>query len=294
MGTDQINKILLMQLMLIWMLIAGSCTKRHLEELPAEGKVKLTFNWKKLLAGSSAPTKMKLYFYGNNGTVQSVDCGGTAFEGTLPTGTYQLLAYNTDGTQIQFKNQDSYANTQAYTPNLTRTTYINQPFFFYGTGVSELIVSSEQTDSLTIIPKPLSRLATMKFIIIGKVEHIESLQCVLSGLAQSIKIASGEAIGQDGTITFTPQSVPGTNDYQATIGFFGAIPPTINDLTVEINFADGSKGTMNLNISTALQHPDYSTIINTNVEIDIRGDIQTGFIAMIKDWNYTEENENVE
>lgn len=294
MGTYRTHKIILLQLVVLYLLVGGSCTRRELDPLPTEGKVKLSFDWKKLLTGDASPAHMKLYFYGSDGSVISADCSGSGFEGTLPTGTYQVLAYNTDGSQIAFRNQDSYANTQAYVLPRTRADYIEQPFFFYGMAIPEFTVSPGQTSNAPVAPAPLCRKAVVQFAVTGRVEQVASMQCTLSGLAQFINVSSGQAVGQDGTITFTPQLLEGTSNYQATIGFFGALTTSTNTLTVEIGFTDGSSQTLELNVSEAMQHSDSSVVISANVDVDIRGDVQPGFTAVIKGWNYAEEGTDVE
>jgi hypothetical protein len=300
-------------MLLIVLLVNGSCTKRDLEAKPTEGKVSITFNWKNLLSGESVPVGMRLYFYGSDGTTITKDCTGTAgFSGTLPNGTYQVLAYNTDANGVSYEGMDQYATATVVTSIQTKSaantsssasskglpatrsaTYLVQPGHVYAVGLGTITVSGlkEQGISLTATPLTLVRRADIKIKLTGQTTAVASCTETIDGITQKVNLTTGAVDATTtGMISYAPSAV--TGGYESVVTFFGKAPSAKNILTVVCNFTGGGSQIIPTDITTALNDLSDTVVeIQLNITIDITGTTPGNFQATLKDWRV--ENRNV-
>ena len=287
MKKSSINKLILLGLFIIFLFVESGCTRRKLEAPSGLGVVNISFDWKNLFVGGSIPSVMKLNFYGNNGAVITKDCLSTGFSGSLPVGTYQVLAYNTDVTGVAYRNLESYTSAQVYTPSYTRATYIMQPAQVYGVGLGSLAVMSDETVNQTMAPIPLTKKATLKLTLTGAAAAVSSISSTLSGLVQSVGISDGMYNSGAGSIIFSPSAT--SSGYESTFTYFGKESATANILDIVLYFSGGGSQTVSIDIT-----PNLTGVIpiniDLNVTIDVTGSHEAGFTGTLKDWNITNRN----
>lgn len=293
MGNVRIKKWMLLPCMFAFLLVAQGCSKRDLDPVPTTGGVKLTFDWSKLVTGESIPSKMRLYFFGSDGSVVTGESDGKEYTGQLPFGTYQVVACNEDGSNVSISGDTKYSDISAYSPTATKAaSYMSQPSYFYGVGLPTITITATSISTSTITPVPLVEKGTILFNITGNVKNVSSISCSLSGLAQSVKIANGELVGTSGLISFSPTAVANTSEYQSAITFWGRAASSTNTLSFQLNFTDGTSQTLSKDISSALTNLSATVAVNVDVDIDITGNATLGFKGTIKDW--TSNTVNIE
>jgi hypothetical protein len=282
MKNSAINKLI--QLILLGVFtFTTSCTRRDLELPSGEGTVNITFDWANLYPGEVMPSGMKIYFYGSNGSVITRDCSGSSYSGTLPVDTYNVLVYNTGASNVNYNNLDSYANASASALSATKSNYISQPSYAYGVGLPGFKVSPYQTATTTMKPLPFIKKADIKIVFTGNMSAVSSCNCAIDGLADAVKIATGEVQGIASAVSFTPAVIPG--GYESAISFFGHTPAASNNISVVLNFTGGGSQTVNVDISSALSKLSPTVIaVDINLTIDVTGSVAAGFSATLKDW----------
>jgi hypothetical protein len=289
----QINKWILFPLVTLFFLLGVSCTRRDLDPLP-DSNVKVVFDWKKLSAGESAPSKMKLLFYGSDGSVITRESNGGFFEGNLPAGTYSVLVFNEDYQKVTFSNMDGYSTAQAGLSTVPGTTGMLQPSFFYGTGTTSIAVSQFHETTVTLTPAALVKKVKVNFIVTGKTGYISSINGTLSGLSQLVQIAGGTLSNNSGTVSFKAEQQSGTGNYLSTITSWGCAPSSKNTLNMVLNFTDGGSQSSSVDISDALSGWSPAATVSIDIKLDISGDVRSGFTGIVKGWSYTTANTDVE
>jgi hypothetical protein len=287
MKKSSINKLILLLLLGV-SAFTTSCTRRDLETPLGEGQVNLSFDWKNLVSGDVLPSGMKLCFYRSDGVVITKDCSASGFTGVLPLGTYQVLAYNVGSSGINYRDMNNYSNASVYVSSASKSTLIDQPYYFYGIGLSSLTVSADNAASATMTPLPFVKKAQIKIDITGGFSSVSSCSCTLDGLADAVKIATGEIQGSDGFVSFVPKVYSG--GYESMVLFFGRIPTAHNVISIVLNFVEGGSQTINIDVSSELSKLKPSvTSVGINVKIDV-GDTPTGIKGFLKDWNVVDKN----
>jgi hypothetical protein len=283
MKNSAINKLI--QLILLGVFtFTTSCTRRDLELPSEEGAVNITFDWANLYPGEVMPSGMKIYFYGSNGSVITRDCSGSGYSGTLPPDTYNVLVYNTGSSNVNYGSLDSYANASVSALSATKSSYISQPSYAYGVGLPDFTVFSGRTATTTMKPLAFVKKAKIKIGFTGNMSAVSSCNCAIDGLADAVKIATGEVQGITSAVSFTPAAIPG--GYESAISFFGRTSAASNNISIVLNFTGGGSQTVNVDISSALSKLSSTVIaVDINLTIDVTGSVTAGFSATLKDWS---------
>ena len=275
------------------LILSMSCTRRDLEIPPTEGAVNISFDWQNLYSDEDLPSGMGLYFYRNDGVTETRNCTSGGYTGTLPNGTYQVLAHNTDATGVAYRNMDTYTGAQAYATSETKATYLLQPLHAYGIGLQgTLTITGESEASATITPVSFVRKAVLKIILTGEQSAVASCVATLNGVVETVNISTGELQEETGTIAFTPSS--NANGFESAVTFFGRVPGANNELTLIFNFTGGGSQTVTIDITAALENVNTAVIpIEVNANIEISGSVAGEFQATLKDWSYTDKSVTV-
>lgn len=282
MKKNLLNKFILLVMLIAFFVTESSCTRRKLDSPSDMGAVNITFDWKNLLTGESIPSGMKLYFYNSTGSVIIKDCAGTGFSGALPSGTYQVLAYNADATGVAYRNLDKYADAQVYAPSYTKATYLSQPSHVYGIGLGTLSVLSDEKVSQMMTPAAFVKRATIELVVTGQWSAVASTRLTLDGIAPSVNIADGTLSGGAGSLSFVPDAT--ATGFESVITFFGKEPTAANLLTVVVNFTGGSSQTFSIDLASKLTGVTPINIAIT-ANIAITGSVAGGFQATLNDWS---------
>lgn len=265
------------------LVIASSCSRRELELFPAEGPVNITYNWANLGDGETQPKAMKLYFYGN-GTVITRESDGVAFNGMIPNGTYQVIAYNTDAVGVSYDKLDTYVGAQALVPSATKAAYLSQPLHSYGVGLGNIVVMGDSVVTEAMKPVSFVKSVTLKYIVTGEKDAVKSCTGVLNGIAEAVNIVTGEPIGKVGTVGFTPTVT--AEGYASTITFFGKENSSTNVLHSYFNFVGGGGQALDIDVSAAIEGVNAATIpIHIEAYIKVTGTLNGGgFKAKVSKW----------
>lgn len=282
MKNSTINTLVLLVLLGVFA-FTTSCTRRELETPSGEGDVNVVLDWSYLYPGDAMPLGMKLYFYGSNGTVITKDCSGSGYSGVLPADTYNVLVYNAGSSNLSFSSLDYYGTALASVPPISKAVYLLQPSYAYGIGSTGLRVLSNQKSKVTMKPLSFVKKAYLKISLTGNVSAVSSCNCTLNGLANTVKIATGDVQGTTGTIFFTPSAISG--GYGATLSLLGRTASAQNIVSVVLDFTGGGSQTVNVDISSALAKLTSTVVaVDVNLNIDVTGSVAAGFNATLKDW----------
>jgi hypothetical protein len=266
-----------------------SCTRRDLELPSGEGTVNIVFDWGNLYPGEVMPSGMKIYFYGSNGSVITRDCSGSGYSGTLPTDTYNVLVYNAGSSNVNYSILDNYSNALASVPSVTKSAYLSQPSYAYGVGLSGLTVSSDHSATATMKPLAFVKKADIKINFTGNVSAVSSCSCTVDGLADVVKIATGDIQSTTGAVSFVPAAI--TGGYESVISFFGRTPASSNNISIVLNFTGGGSQIVNVDISSGLAKLSSTVVaVDINLNIDVTGSVAAGFSATLKDWNVVDRD----
>lgn len=288
MKSSSISRLFLLILLGVFT-FTTSCTRRDLELPSGEGTVNIVFDWGYLYPGEVMPSGMKIYFYGSNGSVITRDCSGSGYSGTLPADTYNVLVYNAGSSNVNYSSLDNYSNALASVPSVTKSTYLSQPSYAYGVGLPGLAVSSDQTTTATMKPLSFVKKADIKINITGNASAVNSCNCTVDGLADVVKIATGDVQSTTGVVSFVPAAIPG--GFESVISFFGRTPASSNNISIVLNFTGGGSQTVNVDISSGLAKLSSTVVaVYINLTIDVTGSVAAGFSATLKDWNVVDRD----
>jgi len=271
--------------------LENSCQKDHPSKHSTINNVNISLNWNDLMIGETIPSDIVMLFYNSDGTVIKKACSSTGFSGTLPAGSYQVLAYNTDVTGVAFRNMEKYTEAQVYVISQTKAAYISQPSHVYGIGLSSLTVSPNGSVSQTLKPSAFVKKAFINLNIPDNLSAVSTCSTSLNGIVSAINIATGLVQSEYGTILFTP-SITATG-FTSTVSFFGQDSASTNQLDVVLNFVGGGNQTLNVDLT-----PSLTGVIPVNIDISvsikITGSVQSGFNATLKDWSVKNRDITVE
>ncbi len=253
---------------LLWAL-SGGCTRREFEEVQPSGNVTLNFNWKNLKTGDNLPTGMQLYFYPPDGSPLMREGSSSGFSGSLPPGTYQVLAYNNDGKNVEQRNLGSYGSAEIYAPAYTRaSSYLSQPSHCYGVGLGTLTVLEGDSASATMVPRNFVRQAVISVGSGEYADQIRSCSGSLSGFATGAYISSGELVKENGDLYFNTQK--DNSSFTGGVSFFGKDTSEKNILHMEFTMNTGSVQFLNADITDQLDQANAGEVdvsIEATVEV---------------------------
>lgn len=174
-------------LLLLLTVCLAACTKITIEERPTEGDVNLSMDWTEQVA----PAGMRFYFYPmstatraeeNAPLVREVSASG--FVGTLPVGSYRVLAVNTDASGLELIDTNRFETATGVMKSLGApcgslyTWKMDSLLVRYDTGVKETGAASS-----------LTRMLSFRFSLEGA--GLRSLTGAVCGFYPSVLLATG-------------------------------------------------------------------------------------------------------
>lgn len=226
-------------LLLLLFVLAGlqSCTMGTVDYRTDEGKVIIRPDW----SGYDLPVGTKFYFYNTDGKSAPVEASGTAegYVGMLPSGTYKMVAYNTDATQVEFQSMDRYETAAVHALTNTRRSVtrgetdarcILQPSQLYSLSLGDIKVEYLSTTERTVQPLPLTKTIRLEFKLTGDgVADAKKISGEICGVYPILLLATGQPTAE--SITNCPNTTTAfdinlaNNQGTAEIKVFGLHDP---------------------------------------------------------------------
>lgn len=189
-------------LLLLWaFVLAGlqSCTMGVVDYRTDEGKVIIRPDW----SGYDLPAGTKFYFYNTDGKSAPVEADGSAegYVGMLPSGTYKMVAYNTDATQVEFQSMEKYETASVHAlPNTRRSVTrdgdvrcILQPSQLFSLALGDVEVEYLSTTEREVKPLPLTKTIRLEFKLTGDgVADAKKISGEICGVYPTLLLATGQ------------------------------------------------------------------------------------------------------
>lgn len=174
--------------LLLFMGCLVACTKIEIENRPTEGEVNLSVDW----TDKVVPAGMRFYFYRMEGDVTTRtgnspvirDASASGFAGSLPIGTYQMLAVNTDGKGTELTGMENYGTATAVLKDVT-----GKMSSFYCWSMDSLQVDYNVAAKKSCAPTQLTKELSFQFALEGT--GLRSLSGSLCGVYPSVQLATG-------------------------------------------------------------------------------------------------------
>lgn len=282
-------------LLLIVLAVSGSCTERELDfrdedyvppVVEVKGYVAIRPDWN----GCPSPKGTTFRFYRLFSGTPSIEkeCPPEGFEGFLPVGTYQVMAYNSGITGVSFQDMQQYGTALAHATDLSLTRAsglfpVSQPGELYSCCIDTLVVTKETPVERVVIPRPLSRIINFSFKLTGDgAKAIKSITGEFYGVWSSVFISSGKTSTSmiEASHTYTPFAAGMTSEFDgaANIRIFGLFDPLNeenydNKMNLSLTGASGERYYTQVDLNSVLSdiiEKNHGEIpINIPVEIDV-------------------------
>jgi len=273
---------------LVWgvLLYLPSCTQAEFvlrEDNTIQGPVKIYPD----MSDHTLPA-VQYHFYHINDVIACItrECDGKGnFEGTLPVGTYRVIATNINAGNVDFSEMGSHRSAKATLSELSSAravgfsraadfsraaqTVLAQPGKVYSTIIEELSVTAYGDERHTPSPALLTRQVTLSFTLLdGLEEEVATISGTLNGVYPSVQLYScqysTESSVQSPTMAVQFQTTAEDNVHRARVSLFGLCNPSYGTvyssvLQLQLDMNDGNTDTTNFDLTNSL-----SAIIEQN------------------------------
>lgn len=271
---------------LIMAMLLFSCCHKHIHPDGEMKIITIDFDWEN--ASKASPEGMTLYFFPlcDNGMIWRFDISGKdGGQIEIPTGSYQMLAFNNDLPGVKFINTNHYNSFTASAQNITASsdTIIESTGMLYGADVSYIDITpcglkyisngnnveSPPSDVLTCYPDSLSTLYTVKINKVEGIERVKSVKAALKGVAHDMLLSEEKPTGAPSILLF-PLDINYTDaSFSSSACAFtpsDKIPDNFN-LSLIISCANGKSYSRNFDITQLIMN----SFSPRNVIISITG-----------------------
>ncbi|WP_102407257.1 DUF5119 domain-containing protein [Parabacteroides bouchesdurhonensis] len=279
---------------LAWVMIECSC-EGDTDKESSQANLSYSIKLDKTLANYPEPKKLRYCFYPTNGgPMLRTDGDANNFKITLPADKYNILVFNCDAANIEFKNLESFDEAEArlITAKATKATdnNINPGTPLYGLVIHDLEIEPGQNIQEVIQPAPLVKEISFNINIDGS-EYISKCNGSLSGVAAALNLSKQQVMPDKPAIvnietTLTDKGIKGSAlilgiATQTEEG--GQEQPTFstNQLTLNFTLTDGSTFTTTTDLGHDLsdkQQPDI------HVDMDATISLAPTFTVTINSW----------
>lgn len=284
---------------------ATSCVRRDLYVKPDEGRVQFDFDWQKLAPGEAVPEQVTLYFYGENGSLTRGLSENGKYSGTLPSGSYKVLALNEDVPGVGFTYMEDFDKAYAYALPLNKKAdgddmWVREPGWLYSTHIGDLKIAKQDTVQRTLVPEPLVQRVVLNIRLTGDCDAVTGVSAALTGVAPSVRLATGECRDGYASITELDPKPTGEGGYTANVLVFGvsATNPdgsaADNSVRLGLDFSNGGSQAIEENISNGGMGDPTDIEINIDLDIEVSATSSAGFAAKVTKWEVTGTGMNVD
>lgn len=256
---NQIIKFKLLIFALVTLQLTG-CVKDDLYNTPhpEKGAVRVTTDWSVRSSEASVPGSHTLRIGAES---QEATAENNTFKSLLAPGSYRLLAYNTpEGVSV--------SENTATVDTKDNGTLIPQPGYLFS-AEKELDVAADDTLKVTLPMQQHIRSLTLTLELAeGDRERIAGTTAMLTGIAHSLDLATGEqTAGQTGRTvapefkfgTVTPTHAEGKPALVAMLRLMGVITGERQILTLTVGLTDGSVQILTTDLTDLLK--DFGSTI---------------------------------
>lgn len=280
-------KVKLILLLLFVFLGLQSCTMGSVDYRTDQGKVIVRPDW----GGYDLPAGTKFYFYNTDGVSAPIEANGSAegYSGMLPSGSYKMVAYNTDATQVEFQSMDKFETAAVHALPNTRhvatregdVRCILQPQKLYSLTLGRIEVKYLATTEVEVTPQPLTKTIRLHFNLTGDgAASAQKVSGELCGVYPTLLLATGEptseSINNCAKTTTAFDVVLNDNQGTATVTVFGLHDPEngatyTNKLTLTVTDKNGERRTAEVDLSQAISDviKDNGGTIPVEIPIDL-------------------------
>ncbi len=255
---------------IILFLAATSCSHKEIICPASENRqITVLFDWDH--ASGAAPEGMTLYFFpaGSREQIWRYDISGpNGGPVELPTGSYRMVAFNSDLPGIEISGKDSYSHISANARRASSGDYIASTGMLYGTTVSQLEVTPcgvRYSDSNGTVkecgqsivrchPDSLATAFTLLFKSVSGLERVASATAILHGMAPGIKIA--DRVPEGNGASLPSQLAFNTAGHEMTSGATGFYPADAKGITLQliVTCNDGKTYSHNFDITEQIMN----------------------------------------
>lgn len=253
----------------------------------------IDFDWKH--APNACPEGMTIYFFpiSDEGLIWKFDIAGR--DGgpvEIPTGKYQMLAFNNDLPGIDFIDTKSFYSFAAAVHNIIADTIISSTGMLYASELSYLDITScgvnyiasdkkeQESCGKSMVRCYPDSVTTLYSVIINEVkgiEHVKSAGAYLNGVSSGITLSSGEPVGKPVSLKLPLDIDHAGAAFNASAYAFAPSPDPSRRYTLKVMITrtDGKSFTHDFDVTEQVMN----SIPSKNVIILINGiEIPTGDI----------------
>lgn len=229
--------------------------------LQYEGKVKVVMNWEESIG--ERPEGMSVLFYPTDGApywrFELKNEGGTV---SLPVGTYNVLAYNSDTSNIIFENTNNYKTALVTSLSSPDELWCANTYTFK---------TKMPSQTLTLYIKNILPIYTVNVLNVKNADNCYQSSFAISGLSAGRVLSSMSLLSSQMSVS-APLISDGSDAYSGATMVFGREAWNgIATLSVRFNLRDGTEKTYEFDVTSQIDNaPDqYNVVINIADEIEL-------------------------
>jgi len=279
----------------------GGCTEVSLGYPSDEGLVRIMPDW----TGLSVPSRAAcIFFRGGEPSTSYVyrEVSPISFSVPLPSGTYRMLAYNSDASGVTYS---SLREADSARVSLNSTEQPGGVYAWSGEGLSVL---ASDTVEVRTVPRALVKTLTLHFQLRG-LDDPCSLKGLLSGVYPSLLLFTGEppasaiSSAPQTAVAFSAELSPDTKGSSqlsgsSSVRLFGLLDPENgssydNRLKLTLYDSEGTSRSAEVGLSGVLTEilAACSGELTVEVPVEISIDLQwtdSALVASVKAWSLGE------
>lgn len=262
------------------------------------GRIRVSLDWQ----GRPHPSRMDYYFYKDGTGIPIVRRGnGTEYQGTLPSGNYQVVVCNSNCRNILLETENGYkgAYGQAQQVSVVKSlpVCVIGPGNLYGSGCESVGVGGEVPVAKELYPVSLVRTLELHIKITGKGEGkitLSDLHGQVTGVSSQVYLPTGVASsGTPAFMAFEPECM-GEGSYRALLTMFGLSDATADNtggrqtagIYLTLKGEDGKELTTYVDIPSEVGDIfRQKTSARVTLDLIVAYDQLNGFSVSLEDWN---------
>lgn len=273
-----------------WMALATACVPSPMY-IP---QTTIAFDWQQTTAGATRPDLWTIRLYPiTAGNVYTLPATATGFEGVIPPGIYNLLAFHPSVPPVEIADSSDYSTARLFIPLSAgdpTDPAVTSADWHFSVAMEQLEVKDAGNTSITL--PVMQHVIPVTLLIKGTgLEYIRSLTGRLSGVATGICLTSGETEikGQACCLfTFPEASLP----LVTTFRLLGIVPESAQQLSLSFVYTDGSTEQITVDVTEAFREANNQKHLPVSLACTVDINRQSGiFSGGIVKWEIVDMGE---